>query len=307
MNNTAKIIKSAAANEKEMALINTYSRRTLTPDEVYTFNVILCDNDIDRDGERFTEKALKTLSELFIGKTGIFDHNPSAENQAARIFSTEVVRDGSRKNALGEDYCYLEAKAYMLKNEKTASLIDEIDGGIKKEVSVGCSMKTKTCSICGTQKGLCSHRAGVEYDGKICFFELDDPTDAYEWSFVAVPAQKNAGVIKAFEMTPEEIMKTIPKDPNELTPERIAAIHAYVKKLEKECAFAIEHKNELEKAVVSEMTVIFPDLSQKLMKNMIQKLNPEELMEMKAYFDRKPAQSQLSKSRPFTDNGRFKI
>ena len=28
--------------------------------------------------------------------------------------------------------------------------------------------------------------------------ELQDPTDAYEWSFVAVPAQRNAGVVKRF-------------------------------------------------------------------------------------------------------------
>ena len=100
MNNTAKIIKSAAANDKEMALINGYSRRTLTPDEVYTFNVILCDNDIDRDGERFTEKALASLATLFIGRTGIFDHNPTAQNQAARIFSTEVVTTSALYNRI---------------------------------------------------------------------------------------------------------------------------------------------------------------------------------------------------------------
>ncbi len=38
---------------------------------------------------------------------------------------------------------------------------------------------------------------GQVYDGKLCFMELREPADAYEWSFVAVPAQRKAGVIKS--------------------------------------------------------------------------------------------------------------
>ncbi len=36
------------------------------------------------------------------------------------------------------------------------------------------------------------------YGEKLCFMELQEPTDAYEWSFVAVPAQRRAGVVKRF-------------------------------------------------------------------------------------------------------------
>lgn len=305
MNNTAKIIKSAGADEKEMALINGYSRRELKPDEVYTFSVILCDNDIDRDGERFTEKALQELSKLFVGKTGIFDHNPSAENQAARIFSTEVVRDSAKKNALGEDYIYLEAKAYMLKNEKTASLIDEIDGGIKKEVSVGCSTKTKTCSICRSQKGLCTHRAGVEYEGKLCYFELDDPTDAYEWSFVAVPAQRNAGVIKAFEMTDEETIKI--KEGEALSVKQIERLESVIEKAKRLSLYAQEQKRLLQRSIVANITLTFPDLSPKIVAKMVDSLELEEADEMKNYFDKKAAPAQLKRNSTAADNGRFKI
>lgn len=39
-------------SDSDMALINSYTRRVLEKDEVYVFSVILCDNDIDRDGER---------------------------------------------------------------------------------------------------------------------------------------------------------------------------------------------------------------------------------------------------------------
>lgn len=70
--------------------INRFTRRELGEDEVYTFSVILCDNDIDRDLERFSDEALVTLAEKFIGRTGISDHDPSSANQTARIFDTQI-------------------------------------------------------------------------------------------------------------------------------------------------------------------------------------------------------------------------
>ena len=36
---------------------------------------------------------------------------------------------------------------------------------------------------------------------EVCHVVLNQPTDAYEWSFVAVPAQREAGVIKMFAKT----------------------------------------------------------------------------------------------------------
>ena len=76
-----------AVSAEELRLINTYTRRNLSADEVYVFSVTLCDNDVDRDGERFTVESLFALEKLFVGKTGIFDHPPSAKNQTARIFA----------------------------------------------------------------------------------------------------------------------------------------------------------------------------------------------------------------------------
>ena len=52
---------------QDMELINRLSRKKLTPEEVYTFSVKLCDNEVDRDGERFDREALTKLAELFVG------------------------------------------------------------------------------------------------------------------------------------------------------------------------------------------------------------------------------------------------
>lgn len=191
-------------NDEIMAKINVYTRKELTSDEVYAFPIILCDNDVDRDYERFSVKSLEALAELFIGKTGIFDHDPKGKNQTARIFDAEVKTDKSKKTADGDDYTYLLAKAYMLKNQKTQNLISEIEAGIKKEVSISCKIDSEICSICGADKRIkpCAHIKGRAYGNKICHTVLERPSDAYEWSFVAIPAQPNAGVSKGFSKEP---------------------------------------------------------------------------------------------------------
>ena len=184
----------------ELDLVNAFAKAELKPDEVYTFSVLLCDNDIDRDFERFTEGTLAELSELFVGKTGISDHEWSSGRQKARIYRTELITDETRKNALGVPYMYLKGYAYMLRTQGNAELIAEIEGGIRSETSVGCAVEKNICSICGAQlgSGECGHCRGHDYDGIVCHAELCGATDAYEWSFVAVPAQKNAGVLKKF-------------------------------------------------------------------------------------------------------------
>ena len=58
----------------DMEKINRYTRRAYGPEEVYVFSLVLCDNEIDRDFERFSLEALNGLKEMFPGKTCLFDH-----------------------------------------------------------------------------------------------------------------------------------------------------------------------------------------------------------------------------------------
>lgn len=187
--------------------LNRFTRREHTEDEVYIFDVILCDNDVDRDYEAFSDNALEKLRELFIGKTGIFDHNPKGSNQTARIFDTEIITVPDKINSYGRPYKQLKASAYMVRTAANSDLIKEIDGGIKKEVSISCSAKKSVCSICGKEN--CIHVKGRKYGSELCFHTLDDITDAYEWSFVAVPAQVNAGVTKYFGNDSSELINEL--------------------------------------------------------------------------------------------------
>ena len=122
----------------DIDLINKYSVKELTPEDVYCFSVILCDNDVDRDNERFTNETLEALVQLFLGKTGISDHRWSADRQIARLYRVET-KETDEKNALGEQKVVLLGSAYMLRNEANQPTIDAIEGGILKEVCPSCS------------------------------------------------------------------------------------------------------------------------------------------------------------------------
>jgi hypothetical protein len=173
---------------EQLRRINTLAKSDLKKEDVYVFSLRLCDDQVDRDFERFDTAALPALAKLFLGKTGIVDHKWSSEGQVARIFAAEtVVEDG---------VSYIKAWAYIRRGGNAEEIIADIEAGIKKEISVGCAMGFAACSICGGEYGTCGHQKGEYYDGMLCCVILKEPMDAYEFSFVAVPAQRQAGVIK---------------------------------------------------------------------------------------------------------------
>ena len=183
---------SAAAvgvpNAQQLEKINALAKGTLTAEQVYVFSVRLCDDQVDRDFERFDTEALPVLAKLFVGKSGIVDHKWSAGSQLARIFDTEILTE--------DGVTGIKAWAYIRRGGAGDEWIADIEAGIKKEVSVGCAMGRSVCSICGGDYGSCGHRKGEYYEGQLCCAILRDPVDAYEFSFVAVPAQREAGVLK---------------------------------------------------------------------------------------------------------------
>ena len=199
----AASLTAGEATEEDMKAINKHTLEPLKAEDVFTFKAVLCDNEVDRDFEKFSLKALQDLQKLFLGKTVIKDHDHRAENQVARIYRTELVHTGKLLKS-GEEYTQLVAHCYMVKTAGNADLIAEIKGGIKKEGSVGCAVKSSFCSICGTDnaKSYCRHFRGRTYEKEggpqVCTFTLDGAKDAYEFSLVAVPAQRAAGVSKSY-------------------------------------------------------------------------------------------------------------
>ena len=181
--------------------------------------------------------SCRFLRKLFVGKTVIKDHIASADNQVARIYATELVETGKTlKNGL--PYKQLKAHIYMVRTESNKDLIAEINAGIKKEGSVGFRVSSSICSICGTDnaKTYCRHWPGKTYDKEggpqVCTFRLDGVSDAYEFSLVAVPAQRAAGVSKSYTgETVYEAEDTTPTDDVNKEHEREQALRARLLKL----------------------------------------------------------------------------
>ena len=281
-------IEKGFADEKDMEKISRYARRELTADELYIFNVTLCSNEVDRDFEKFSVEALHELAELFIGKTGIFDHSMKSSDQKARIFDTCVEQQKGEKTADGEDLYCLRARAYMLKNDENRLLIDEIDAGIKKEVSVSCRMGKSVCSVCGkdVHSSECAHIRGREYAGKPCFHILSDAKDAYEFSFVAVPAQREAGITKAFALKSkngDEIVKTITACDTDvtLTKAQVSKLGTYIDELKAEASLGTVYKQELAKEVTKLFAAAFPDMDRKLFTSVVSVMTAKELLGFK--------------------------
>lgn len=279
---------------EELELINRYTKREFSADEIYTFSVVLCDNEIDRDYECFDSNALNTLAELYVGKSGILDHNPRAGNQTARIYRCETETVPNRHTSYGVPYKRIKAKAYMPRSEKNSELILALDSGINKEVSVGCSMVKNTCSICGMDIRSCSHVKGRKYGDLLCYAILSEPKDAYEWSFVAVPAQREAGVVKAFNgfMKGEKTVGDVFKKLN--SNEDVTLTNCEVKELlnEIDCLKAKARDGELyreetESEMIRLCSIAEPELSIETIKSVASRMTIEELKAFKKIYQKR--------------------
>ena len=258
--------------------INRLSRTPLTAEQVYVFSVRLCDNEVDRDGERFASETLEQLAPLFVGKSGIFDHNWSAQGQAARLYRTQVAAEPGRLTQAGDEYRWLKGYAYMVRTPENQSLIAEIEGGIKKEVSVACAVERAVCSICGAPRGeSCGHKPGAVYDGKLCYISLEGATDAYEFSFVAVPAQPGAGVVKGFSRPAAGSLKELVQGN--------APCASELEALEREARLGRKWLASLRTDVVRLGGLADPKLDLQVLRSIADKLEEGELLELKGAYE----------------------
>jgi hypothetical protein len=264
----------------QLEAINAQAKGNLTAEQVYVFSLRLCDDQVDRDGERFDTAALPALAKLFIGKTGIVDHRWSSDSQVARIFETKVVCE--------EGVSYIKAWAYIRRGGAADEVIADIEAGIKKEVSVGCAMGRSVCAVCGSEYGTCGHQKGEYYDGVLCCVILKEPVDAYEFSFVAVPAQRDAGVLKGMGRGKRSL--------KELADE-FGAQGEY-RALFKEAQLGRQYRKELESSVVRLCLSLELGAAEPVLQGIVSKASAEDLLALRTALQGRldemlPMQTQL--------------
>ena len=256
----------------QLGAINALAKAELTGEQVYVFSLRLCDDQVDRDFERFDTGALPALAKLFIGKTGVVDHKWSSENQVARIFAAETVMENG--------VSFIKAWAYIRRGGSNDEVIADIEAGIKKEVSVGCAMGRSVCSVCGSEYGSCGHQKGQYYDGVLCCAILKEPMDAYEFSFVAVPAQVNAGVLKG--MGRNKCLKELADE--------FGAQSEY-RALFKEAQLGRQYRKELEDSVVRLCLALELGAEADTYRGVAKMAAAEDLMKLKSALENRLAES----------------
>ena len=200
------LIDSKYISDNDMKQINKNTRKDFTRDDIYAFEITLCDSELDADYEAISKDCLYKLKDLSLGSSGFL-----TSDIMARIFDTYIEKVFiSRSNSiLAEETYKLKAKAYVFKNAIAEEELNHILN--HPEISVGFSVKRRVCSICGSSE--CSkHIKGQKYIDEagielLCYRILNDPTDFYEWSIV--PNQQEP---KSHNNKPKEsevsIMKT---------------------------------------------------------------------------------------------------
>ena len=268
----AQAVSNGVPTAVQLEAINALAKAQMSAEQVYVFSLRLCDDQVDRDFERFDAAALPGLAKLFIGRTGIVDHSWRADNQVARIFETQVVQEAG--------ISYIKAWAYIRRGGSNEEIIADIEAGIKKEVSVGCAMGRCLCSICGSEYGTCGHQKGQHYDGQLCCGILCEPVDAYEFSFVAVPAQREAGVLKALG-TNRRTLKELSEE---------FGAQAEYRSLCREAELGRQYRKELEADVVRLCLLLDLGADSTVLRGIVRTAGAEDLQKLRESLEEKAAQ-----------------
>ncbi len=183
--------------ENQLALINRYTNKDASNEDVYVRTAYLANNAIDRDGEVISDQLLANLADTLPGK-GLFNKHPRGFDGDSgygigRWFEAKVqeMSQDEARAALGNDLRFapgtdtakvIEASFYIDRSDDTAGLINKLDYGIAGDVSVGFSFTRR-------------EPINDEHQNEVAQL-LVGPGEAMEASLVWLGAQRGARVHK---------------------------------------------------------------------------------------------------------------
>ena len=125
--------------------------------------------------------------------------------------------------------------------------------------------------------------------------ELKDPKDAYEWSFVAVPAQPAAGVTKshaarkALHLTPERAIAEMERGELHLDAAAAYGLRKHIELLEKHSEEAGRYRETLCEAIRRRTMLAQPEMTPALLEKSMAALSVPELETLAALMKKQAA------------------
>jgi hypothetical protein len=199
-----QIEEERASAEATMNRINAFSLVPLKPADVHVRGMLVVNDAVDYFFSRFTTAALETVSRLLPGNSVMVGHDQS-RMPLARFFDARAIKlsppDGAPEEGRGSGL-WVSADFYWMRGITGADdLARNIDGGVVKEVSLRWSFSTPTCSVCRRDIRQCEHLPGEQYEGRLCYYDMDDVTDVKEASFVFKGGQRDTRVFRPSNTT----------------------------------------------------------------------------------------------------------
>lgn len=182
-----------ADNEELLAQINGFALRPLTADEFVVFTMDLCHNQMDRHFSRFPDEELENINKMVPGRPLMERHDLRGTLPRGTFFRSVLHNDEARGRLS------VRPDVYVLRTPDNASFIQNIEGGVYRETSIGFSFKTPECATCGKDLRTCDHVPGRTYGDAVCHYVMRDVLEVIEGSVVPTGSQGTAFVPRAAE------------------------------------------------------------------------------------------------------------
>ena len=201
-------VSPTVPNEAQLAVINKFTRRPFTADELYIGQIRLANNAIDRDNERFSEGMLQEFMKTAVRKTFLMDHAKydSSDNAIGKFFDVEIEKMdlATAKAETGEDFIlpagvtevlFMSPWFYIPKAGIDEKQLIKIDAGVFDFASIGFRAEALV--------------PVTDDMGATLFYEYRGKGETTEGSLVYLGAQHGAGMKSAVDNNTTKTEKQI--------------------------------------------------------------------------------------------------
>jgi hypothetical protein len=171
-----------------LAQVNSFALRPLAMDEFVVFTMDLCHNQMDRHFSRFPDEELEKINRMVPGRPLMERHDLRGTLPRGTFFRSALHNDDARGRLS------VRPDVYVLRTPDNASFIQNIEGGVYRETSIGFSFKTPECALCGKDLRTCDHVPGRTYGDAVCHYVMRDVLEVIEGSVVPTGSQGTAFV-----------------------------------------------------------------------------------------------------------------